>query len=44
MQPIHSYTDELIDGVESWMNTLPPKILDYQTSTEKFAKLVDCVA
>lgn len=35
-QPIHSYTDEQIDDVENWMNTLPQKILEYQTPMEKF--------
>jgi len=43
-QPIHSYTNECIEEVENWMNTLPRKILEYQTPAEKFAKLVDCVA
>lgn len=43
-QPIHSYSDEKIEDVENWMNTLPRKILDYQTPDEKFAKFVDCVA
>ena len=27
-QPIHTYTDEQIDDVETWMNTLPRKILN----------------
>lgn len=43
-QPIHSYTDERIEEVENWMNTLPRKILEYQTPAEKFEKFVDCVA
>jgi len=43
-QPIHSYTDEQIKYVESWMNTLPRKILGYQTLSEKFVKFIDCVA
>lgn len=43
-QPIHSYTDDQIKYVESWMNTLPRKILGYQTPSEKFAKFIDCVA
>src|SRR5690625_2517604 len=43
-QPIHTYTDERIDDVANWMNTLPRKILDYQTPDEEFAKFVDCVA
>lgn len=29
-QPIHAYSDELIDNIENWMNTLPRKILNYQ--------------
>src|SRR5699024_5843689 len=37
-QPIDSYSDERIDDVENWMNTLPRKILDYQTPGEAFAK------
>jgi len=28
-QPIHRYSDEQIDRVAEWMNTLPRKILDY---------------
>ncbi|MFB1052147.1 IS30 family transposase [Paraliobacillus sp. JSM ZJ581] len=43
-QPIHSYSDEKIADVENWMNTLPRKILNYQTPGEAFAKFVDCVA
>lgn len=43
-QAIHTYTDERIDDVENWMNTLPRKILNYQTPGEAFAKFVDCVA
>jgi IS30 family transposase len=43
-QPIHAYTDELIGDVENWMNTLPRKILNYQTPEEVFAKFIDCVA
>lgn len=43
-QPIHTYTDERIEDVEHWMNTLPRKILNYQTPEEKFAKFVDSVA
>lgn len=43
-QPIHSYTDERIGEVEDWMNTLPRKILDYQTPDEAFAHFVSCVA
>lgn len=43
-QPIHAYSDELIGGVENWMNTLPRKILNYQTPEEAFAKFIDCVA
>src|SRR5699024_2399743 len=30
-QPIHSYDDEQIEYVETWMNTLPRKKLDYAT-------------
>lgn len=43
-QPIHTYTDEQIDDVENWLNTLPRKILNYQTPGEAFAKFVDKVA
>lgn len=43
-QPIHTYTDELIKDVAKWMNSLPRKILNYQTPGEAFAKFVDCVA
>lgn len=43
-QPINTYTDEQIADVEEWMNTLPRKILDYQTPAEAFAVFVDCVA
>jgi IS30 family transposase len=43
-QPIHTYTDEQIAGVENWMNTLPRKILDYQTPAETFAEFVGEVA
>ena len=43
-QPIHSYSDEKIADVESWMNTLPRKILNYKTPGEAFAKFVDSVA
>lgn len=43
-QPIHTYTDELIEDVENWMNTLPRKILNYQTPAEAFAKFIDSVA
>lgn len=43
-QPIHAYSDKLIEDVENWMNTLPRKILDYQTPEEAFAKFIDCVA
>lgn len=39
-QPIHTYTDERIEeveeDVENWMNTLPRKILNYQTPDEAF--------
>lgn len=43
-QPIHAYTDEQIHEVETWMNTLPRRILDYQTPEEAFAKFIDLVA
>lgn len=43
-QPIHAYTDDQIAKVEDWMNTLPRKILGYQTPAEAFAEFVDCVA
>src|SRR5699024_7668855 len=43
-QPIHEYSDEQIDRVADWMNTLPRKILGYQAPNEAFAQFVDCVA
>jgi len=43
-QPIHTYSDKLIEDVANWMNTLPRKVLDYLTPAEAFAKFVDCVA
>ena len=43
-QPIHSYSDERIEEVQDWMNTLPRKILEYETPAEKFAQLVGCLA
>lgn len=43
-QPIHTYTDECIDNVANWMNTLPRKILGYLTPRESFEKFVGCVA
>src|SRR5690625_5035277 len=43
-QPIHAYTNELIEDVENWMNTLPRKILNYQTPEEAFAQFIVCVA
>lgn len=43
-QPIHAYSDELIKDVENWMNTLPRKILNYQTPEEAFAQFIVCVA
>lgn len=43
-QPIHSYTDEDIDDVENWMNTLPRKILSYMTPDEAFEQFVVDVA
>ena len=39
-QPIHTYADETIDDAANWMNTLPRKILDYQTPAEAFEKFV----
>lgn len=39
-QPIHMYSDNRIGEVENWMNTLPRKILDYQTPDEAFAQFV----
>lgn len=43
-QAIHTYADEIIDDAANWMNTLPRKILDYQTPAEAFAKFVGCGA
>ena len=43
-QPIHEYSDEQINKVADWMNTLPRKILGYQAPNEAFAQFVDCVA
>jgi len=43
-QPIHSYTDETIADVENWMNTLPRKILEYETPEEMFEMFVNYVA
>lgn len=43
-QPIHAYTDERIEEVENWMNTMPRKILNYQTPEEVFTKFISCVA
>jgi IS30 family transposase len=33
-QPIYSYSDALIQEVETWMNELPRKILGYETPSE----------
>src|SRR5699024_3482428 len=43
-QPIHRYSDEQIDRVAEWMNTLPRKILDYLTPNEAFAQFIEGVA
>ena len=43
-QPIHTYSDEKIEQVESWLNQLPRKILDYLTPDEAFAQCLDSVA
>ncbi|WP_372508842.1 transposase, partial [Pseudalkalibacillus decolorationis] len=43
-QPIHSYSDETLQEVETWMNELPRKILDYQTPDEFFESCVALVA
>src|SRR5699024_9900257 len=43
-QPIHRYSDEQIDRVAEWMNTLPRKILDYLTPNEAFAQFIEAVA
>lgn len=43
-QPIHRYSDEQIDSVAEWMNTLPRKILGYLNPNEAFAQFVECVA
>lgn len=42
-QPIHTYTDERIQEVENWMNSLPRKILAYHTPEEMFEKFLDSV-
>ncbi|WP_217994053.1 IS30 family transposase [Lentibacillus sp. CBA3610] len=39
-QPVRTYADETIDKAADWMNTLPRKILNYQTPAEAFAKFV----
>lgn len=39
-QPIHSYSDDLLTQVETWMNELPRKILGYQTPNQAFASFV----
>src|SRR5699024_1886676 len=44
VQPIHRYSDEQIDRVAEWMNTLPRKILDYLTPNEAFAQFIEGVA
>lgn len=43
-QPIHTYTDERIEEVEDWMNTLPRKILDYKTPDEVFKEFMSLIA
>lgn len=42
--PIHSYSDKRLHEVETWMNELPRKILDYETPTEMFDRCVALVA
>lgn len=37
-EAIHSYTDEKLQNVETWMNGLPRKILGYETPDEVFAR------
>ena len=39
-QPIHEYSNKQIDSVAKWMNTLPRKILGYQTPNEVFVHFV----
>lgn len=43
-QPIHTYSDERLQEVETWMNELPRKILDYETPAEMFDRCVSLVA
>lgn len=43
-QPIHGYSDEQIEKVVAWMNTLPRKILDYMTPNEALEQFVEGVA
>jgi transposase, IS30 family len=43
-QPIHRYTDKTLQEVETWMNEMPRKILDYETPNEQFARCVELVA
>jgi IS30 family transposase len=43
-QPIHTYSDEKLSNVETWMNELPRKILGYQTPNQAFASCVSEVA
>lgn len=43
-QPIHSYSDALIQEVETWMNELPRRILGYETPSEAFARCLTEVA
>src|SRR5699024_11338784 len=43
-QPIHRYSDEQIDSVAEWMNTLPRKNLGYLKHNEAKAQLVQCRA
>ncbi|QQK74526.1 IS30 family transposase [Salicibibacter cibarius] len=37
-EAIHSYTDEKLQDVEKWMNSLPRKILGYETPDDVFAR------
>jgi len=42
--PIHTYSDATLNNVETWMNELPRKILDYQTPNQAFASFVSLAA
>lgn len=43
-QPIHRYSDALLEDVETWMNELPRKILGYQTPNQAFARSLSLAA